>query len=622
MRERFFVCAEKGLHTIRIILLLCIPTDDANRKILRGGGKASGLRRKIFRDSGKYKIANRKILRVSGGDIIANQKILRIGGKDESAGRADWRKLINLVAAIHYSPDRGAFRMKFHITFSRISLSAGVATALLSLMLPAALRAQYTNKVAILPTDSPDEIVGKAARVVPSERQLRWQRQELTAFVHFGMNTFTDSEWGSGRDSAGTFLPTDLDARQWVRELRRAGFRSVILTCKHHDGFCLWPTAYTDYSVRSTAWRGGKGDVVREVSDACHKEGVGFGVYLSPWDRHSPLYGTEAYNDFFVAQLRELLTNYGKVSEVWFDGACGEGPNGKKQRYDFVRWYQVIRSLQPDAVIAVMGPDVRWVGTESGRGRETEWSVVPIDRFSPDDIARDSQQEVLTAPVGDIRGEDIGERDKIMKAHTLVWYPAETDVSIRPGWFYHRQDDAASKTPAQLLDIYFTSVGCNGVLLLNVPPDTRGRLSDVDIRHLRGFAALRDSVFRRSLLRGARVVTGPGLGKGRSLTDGRYKSTFSPAMGGGEAVISFTTPAAVTASLLMLQEDIRKGQHIEEFRLEAKDADGSWRSIARGTTVGYKRIIRFPAVTARDFRLVITASRTDPVLSEVGLYNY
>ena len=622
MRERFFVCAEKGLHTIRIILLLCIPTDDANRKILRGGGKASGLRRKIFRDSGKYKIANRKILRVSGGDIIANQKILRIGGKDESAGRADWRKLINLVAAIHYSPDRGAFRMKFHITFSRISLSAGVATALLSLMLPTALRAQYTNKVAILPTDSPDEIVGKAARVVPSERQLRWQRQELTAFVHFGMNTFTDSEWGSGRDSAGTFLPTDLDARQWVRELRRAGFRSVILTCKHHDGFCLWPTAYTDYSVRSTAWRGGKGDVVREVSDACHKEGVGFGVYLSPWDRHSPLYGTEAYNDFFVAQLRELLTNYGKVSEVWFDGACGEGPNGKKQRYDFVRWYQVIRSLQPDAVIAVMGPDVRWVGTESGRGRETEWSVVPIDRFSPDDIARDSQQEVLTAPVGDIRGEDIGGRDKIMKAHTLVWYPAETDVSIRPGWFYHRQDDAASKTPAQLLDIYFTSVGRNGVLLLNVPPDTRGRLSDVDIRHLRGFAALRDSVFRRSLLRGARVVTGPGLGKGRSLTDGRYKSSFSPAMGGGEAVISFTTPAAVTASLLMLQEDIRKGQHIEEFRLEAKDADGSWRSIARGTTVGYKRIIRFPAVTARDFRLVITASRTDPVLSEVGLYNY
>ena len=622
MRERFFECAEKGLHTIRIILLLCIPTDGANRKILRGGGKASGLRRKIFHDSGKYKIANRKILRVSGGDIIANQKILRIGGKDESAGRADWRKLINLVAAIHYSPDRGAFRMKFHITFSRISLSAGVATALLSLMLPAALRAQYTNKVAILPTDSPDEIVGKAARVVPSERQLRWQRQELTAFVHFGMNTFTDSEWGSGRDSAGTFLPTDLDARQWVRELRRAGFRSVILTCKHHDGFCLWPTAYTDYSVRSTAWRGGKGDVVREVSDACHKEGVGFGVYLSPWDRHSPLYGTEAYNDFFVAQLRELLTNYGKVSEVWFDGACGEGPNGKKQRYDFVRWYQVIRSLQPDAVIAVMGPDVRWVGTESGRGRETEWSVVPIDRFSPDDIARDSQQEVLTAPVGDIRGEDIGGRDKIMKAHTLVWYPAETDVSIRPGWFYHRSDDAASKTPAQLLDIYFTSVGCNGVLLLNVPPDTRGRLSDVDIRHLRGFAALRDSVFRRSLLRGARVVTGPGLGKGRSLTDGRYESSFSPAMGGGEAVISFTTPAAVTASLLMLQEDIRKGQHIEEFRLEAKDADGSWRSIARGTTVGYKRIIRFPAVTARDFRLVITASRTDPVLSEVGLYNY
>lgn len=303
------------------------------------------------------------------------------------------------------------------------SLKQSLGRALLCsllLVLPATAAAQGSNKVAILPSDTPEEIIRKAANVVPSPRQLRWQRQELTAFLHFGMNTFTDSEWGSGKESEKLFNPTDLDAREWVHTLKAAGFKCIILTCKHHDSFCLWPSAYTTHSVKYSPWKDGRGDVVKEVSNACRKEGVDFGVYLSPWDRNSPLYGTEAYNDYFTAQLRELLTSYGKISEVWFDGACGEGPNGKRQHYDFVRWYRLIRSLQKDAVIAVMGPDVRWVGTESGRGRETEWSVLPMDWLSPEAIARDSQHEALALPIGDITGSDIGSRDKILKARALA----------------------------------------------------------------------------------------------------------------------------------------------------------------------------------------------------------
>ena len=304
------------------------------------------------------------------------------------------------------------------------------------------LHAQEQNVVIINPTDSPAEIVRKAANVVPSARQFNWQRQELTAFLHYGINTYTGREWGDGKESPAIFNPTDLDADQWIRELKAAGFKCAILTCKHHDGFCLWPSAYTEHSVKNSPWKKGKGDVVREVSDACKKYGMDFGVYLSPWDRNSDLYGTEAYNDFFVKQLTELLTQYGKVSEVWFDGACGEGPNGKKQVYDFVRWYELIRKLQPEAVIAVMGPDVRWVGTETGRGREMEWSVVPKDNLDQDAIAKNSQKEVLTAPVGDMMGQDLGSRKKIEKAKSLIWYPAEIDVSIRPGWFYHEDQDS------------------------------------------------------------------------------------------------------------------------------------------------------------------------------------
>lgn len=289
-----------------------------------------------------------------------------------------------------------------------------------------------------------------AAHVVPSERQLQWQQMEFTGFICYGINTFTDSEWGTGREDPKLFAPTELNARQWARTAREAGMKMLLLTCKHHDGFCLWPSRYTDFSVASTPWRDGKGDLVREVADACRAEGLKFAVYLSPWDMNHPSYGTDAYNDYFINQLEELLTQYGPIAEVWFDGACGEGPNGKKQVYDFERYFATIRRLQPEAVIAIMGPDVRWVGTESGYGRDTEWSVIPASRNMLERIAASSQQERGTGtfvPEGDMMVQNLGGRDKLATADGVIWYPSEVDVSIRPGWYYHAAQDTLVKSP-------------------------------------------------------------------------------------------------------------------------------------------------------------------------------
>ncbi|RZK32693.1 MAG: alpha-L-fucosidase, partial [Hymenobacter sp.] len=289
---------------------------------------------------------------------------------------------------------------------------------------PLASHAQlYTagNYAAIPAGSSSAAIIQKAAHVVPSPRQLRWQQLELTGFLHFGMNTFTNKEWGDGTESPALFNPTSLDAGQWVRACKNGGIKQVIITAKHHDGFCLWPSKYTAHSVKSSPWKGGKGDVVKEVADACHAQKVGFGVYLSPWDRNSPYFGDSAkYNNYFVNQLTELLSNYGRVDEVWFDGANGEGPTGRKQVYDFNRWYALIRKLQPTAVIAVMGPDVRWVGTESGYGREMEWSVVPTETQRQANVAANSQKEVAFVPKNRME-DDLGSRAKIKHAPALVW---------------------------------------------------------------------------------------------------------------------------------------------------------------------------------------------------------
>lgn len=502
------------------------------------------------------------------------------------------------------------------------SIISGVLPLCLS-SLPVYVKGQ--NMVVISPQDTPSSIISKAANVVPSLRQYLWQRQELTAFIHFGMNTFTNKEWGDGKDSPSLFCPTEIDAEQWVKTLRDAGFKSVILTCKHHDGFCLWPSAYTDYSVKSSPWKQGKGDVVREVSNACKKYGVGFGVYLSPWDRNSLLYGQgKAYNDYFIKQLEELLTQYGHVSEVWFDGANGEGPNGKKQKYDFVRWYKLIRKLQPQAVIAVMGPDVRWVGTETGRGRETEWSVVPKDNLDPTLIAKHSQQTELLPPEGDMVGDDIGSRSKILKAKVLAWYPAEIDVSIRPGWFYHKAEDNKVKSSKELTDIYFSSVGRNGVLLLNIPPNKEGRLSAEDVKSLKSFKENIDNIFKTNLLtkyiNKNRVKTFKAL---KPSIDGRYETSSVLADNENKAknkVLTYYLKSPITFNVCALQEDISKGQRVESFIVEARRVGGSWEKVAEGTTIGYKRLLRFNTVTAQEIRLVIKQARGKVYLSEFGLY--
>ena len=483
---------------------------------------------------------------------------------------------------------------------------------------------QHANYAIIKPGESPEEIVRKAAAITPSPRQLSWQQQEFIAFVHFGMNTFMDREWGQGNEDPAVFNPTDLDARQWVKVIKDAGMKLLIVTAKHHDGFCLWPSKYTDHSVKSSSWKNGKGDVVGEVAQACREAGIKFGVYLSPWDRHEKSYGdSPAYNEHFRNQLRELLTTYGDVAEVWFDGACGEGPNGKRQEYDWQSYYRLIRGLQPRAVIAIMGPDVRWVGTESGYGRETEWSVVPSMTRNLDGIAAPSQQNPVDSAFvpGDLTGEDLGSRDKIKDATSLIWYPAETDVSIRPGWFYHESQDNLVKTPEKLADIYYNSVGRNSVLLLNIPPNKRGRISESDIRALRGLRKTLDQTFSTNLTIGAQVTASNERRghNGAAIIECDTKNYWTTEDGIESAALDVRLAQTLTFNRAMLQENIAVGQRVEAFRLDAW-IGRAWREIARGTTIGYKRLLSFPSVTAAKVRIVIERSRTSPTLSSFGLF--
>ncbi|MFM8910288.1 MAG: alpha-L-fucosidase, partial [Gemmatimonadota bacterium] len=328
-------------------------------------------------------------------------------------------------------------------------------------------------------------------RARPSAQQLLWQRDELALFLHFGINTFTDREWGDGREDPARFDPTGLDVRQWARVAREAGFKAMILTAKHHDGFCLWPTCTTKHSVASSPWRDGKGDRVREFVEACRAEDLRVGLYCSPWDRNHPSYGdSPRYRDVYAVQLTELLTDYGEIHEVWFDGANGEGPNGKRQEYDWPTTWKLVRKLQPKAVIfSDAGPDVRWIGNERGVAGETNWStvdptIVPVPGMTGDEVMRSLTE-------GDRGG--------------TVWRPGETDVSIRPGWFYHAKEDARVRTAEDLVDLYFTSVGRNSKLLLNVPPTAAGVLHPRDVESLRGMRAKLEALFAIDLAAGRRV---------------------------------------------------------------------------------------------------------------------
>lgn len=475
--------------------------------------------------------------------------------------------------------------------------------------------AQKQNFVAVNPAMSDDELIKIAANITPTPRQLRWQKLELTAFFHFGINTFTNKEWGNGKEDPKLFNPTALDAKQWVNTVKAAGIKQVILTAKHHDGFCLWPSKVTEHSVKNSPWKNGKGDVMKEVSEACKEAGIGFGVYLSPWDMNSPLYGTDAYNDFFVQQLTELLTQYGKVDEVWFDGANGEGPNGKKQVYDFEKWYAVIRKLQPQATIAISGPDVRWVGTESGHGREEEWSVVPMGK--KDLATAGAQTKVDDVPAGDMTGNVLGSRKNLRDGNALKWYPAETDVSIRPGWFYHESEDKRVKTPEYLKQIYFHSVGRNGVLLLNIPPDKRGLVTDYDIAALKQWKEELDNIFKTNLVRKAKFSGN--ISNTKQLIDGNDATHHTFSMKEKDNSIEFELEKAATMNVLLLQENIRIGQRVEKFVLEYWE-NGEWKKATGGTTIGYKRLLEFPAITAKKLRLTIEAARLQPALAEIGLY--
>ncbi len=468
------------------------------------------------------------------------------------------------------------------------------------------------------------EIISKAANVVPSPRQYDWQKLEFIAFIHFGMNTFMDLEWGEGNEDISRFNPTELDVRQWAQVCQEAGMKMIILTAKHHDGFCLWPSKFTEHTIKNTPYRNGTGNLVRELSDACQKAGLKFGVYLSPWDRHERTYGdSPVYNEFFRNQLTELLSNYGEITEVWFDGACAEGPNGKKQVYDWQSYYQVIRKLQPKAVIAIMGPDVRWVGTESGYGRESEWSVLPILNLNVDQIAARSQQQIVDGAFipKDLTDEDLGSREKIKNASALVWYPAENDVSIRPGWFYHQQDDDRVKSPAKLVDIYYSSVGRNAVLLLNIPPDTRGLIHENDVKALKGMRHLLDETFKTNFVQEARVIASNERdgNKASFMIDNNESSYWMTDEDVDSAAIEFQLSNHQTFDCAMLQENILVGQRIEQFHLDGWDGF-RWQRIAEATTVGYKRLLRFPSVRTDRVRLVIEKSRTSPTLANFGLF--
>lgn len=471
-----------------------------------------------------------------------------------------------------------------------------ILTTVLSLAVFSGLQAQetYNEKHVVFPAGATAaEKVEMASRLVPTPQQLEWQRMELTAFLHFGVNTFTGREWGDGTEDPAIFNPTSLDCEQWVRTLKEAGFKMAIITAKHHDGFCLWPTKTTRHSVASSSWKDGKGDVVRELRDACQKYGIKFGVYLSPWDRNASCYGdSPAYNQFFIEQLTELLTNYGEVHEVWFDGANGEGPNGKKQIYDWDAILKTIRRLQPKAVTAIMGDDVRWVGNEKGIGRETEWSATVL---TPGIYPRSGEQNKELGIFG--KAKDLGGRDIVARATELFWYPSEVDVSIRPGWFYHADQDKQVKSLSHLTDIYFKSVGYNSVLLLNIPPDLRGLINENDVQRLKEFSGYLKNTFARNY-----VLKGNEAWHGTSGTVRQY---------------DIQKDALVNA--FMIQEDISKGQRIESFLVEAYK-DGSWIHMAEGTTVGYKRLIRFSDTRPERIRVTIRSARGVADVAAVGLF--
>ncbi len=451
--------------------------------------------------------------------------------------------------------------------------------------------------------------------VVPSPRQLAWHDLEFYGFLHFTVNTFTDKEWGYGDEPESVFAPSALDARQWARVARDAGMKALIITAKHHDGFVLWPSRFTTHSVKNSPWKNGGGDVVGELAAACREYGLKFGVYLSPWDRNHRDYGRPEYLEYYRSQLRELLTAYGDVFEVWFDGANGgDGYYGgaREQRkidgatyYDWARTWGLVRELQPLAVMfSDAGPDVRWVGNERGVAFETSWYTLNLQGLYP------GHPGYTRVAAGTPDGRD--------------WAPPEVDVSIRPGWFYHPAEDARVKPLDRLVEIYEQSVGRGANLLLNVPPDRRGLIPDVDAQRLHEFGALVASTYKDDLARAARAASAQVRGRSAQfaaarVNDGDAATYWATDDGVTSAAVELTWPRPVDFSRLVLQEGIALGQRVERWTAEAW-RDGRWTPIAEGTTIGHKRIARVqPTRTAR-LRVTIQQSRACPVISTIGVY--
>lgn len=469
------------------------------------------------------------------------------------------------------------------------------------------------------------ELDKRLVKCHPSPRQLGIEQMEFYAFAHVTVNTFTDKEWGDGTEPESIFDPSGLDADQWVDALLAAGATGLIVTGKHHDGFCLWPSKYTEHSVKNSPFRNGRGDVLREVSDACKKGGIKFGVYLSPWDRNCPLYGQgKAYDDYFCAQLTELCTNYGELFSVWFDGACGEGPNGKKQVYDWNRYYSVIRELQPNACISICGPDVRWCGNEAGDTRESEWSVIPTGFDTPDDVAEKSQKSddasFRKKKISEM-DRDLGSRELCSYASGFAWRPAETDTSIRPGWFYHASDDDKVRSTETLIDIWYRTVGGNSKLLLNIPPDRRGLFHETDVKRLRELGDYIRKTFKVNLAEKAEISADKdnGYDLAENVRVDSYDSYYKPFDGDNEATLTFRFSDPQTVSHVVIKEHIPMSQRIERFVVEAK-TDSGYTEIYSGTTVGYKKIVKFSPVVTDEIRIRITDSRVCPIISFVGIY--
>ena len=448
---------------------------------------------------------------------------------------------------------------------------------------------------------------------VPSERQLAWHDMEYYMFVHFTVNTFTDKEWGYGDEKEKVFNPSELDCRQWARVAKDAGMKGIIITAKHHDGFCLWPSQYTSHSVKNSPWKDGKGDILKELRAACDEYGLKMGVYLSPWDRNSAVYGTPEYLQYYRNQLRELLTGYGDIFEVWFDGANGgDGFYGgarekrhidNKTYYDWSNTHKIVRELQPNAVMfSDAGPDVRWVGNESGRGSLINWCLLNRDTMYPGgDFAK-------------ILGE--GHEDG------KYWVPAEVDVSIRPGWFWHASQDSLVRSPENLLDLYYSSVGRNSNLLLNVPPDKRGLLNEADVKSLMAFRELREKEFPKDLARGRKASSSWARGcnfRASNINDGNPETYWCPREGQADPFLKIDLGMSTIVNRIVIGEYIKLGQRVQEYTVEGLEG-GKWKKLIEGTTIGHKVIRKFPAINTSAIKVTFHKSKAVPLISTLELY--